>query len=179
MTNSGAPNGHRGLSLQRRWERAKLIDGTQQNHDYISDPTDRDFIFVRPYTGCDEYRRVRLMKKNWIDKFYLCRANILLISLIIFIQYKQKRGRHRILFRMIKQAIAFHKVKLIEKCIHWIFNLFKWRVKIRYLASLLEVMVLDFQYFGWNLLGPPRTIPYGHWEHLSWSKGAPFSPLIK
>ena len=118
-------------------------------------------------------------KKNWIDKFYLCRANILLISLIIFIQYKQKRGRHRILFRMIKQAIAFHKVKLIEKCIHWIFNLFKWRVKIRYLASLLEVMVLDFQYFGWNLLGPPRTIPYGHWEHLSWSKGAPFSPLIK
>ena len=30
-----------------------------------------------------------------------------------------------------------------------------------------------------NLLGPPRTIPYGHWEHLSWSKGAPFSPLIK
>lgn len=51
-------------TLQKRWERAKLIDGTQQNHDYISDPTDRDFIFVRPYTGCDEYRRVRLMKKN-------------------------------------------------------------------------------------------------------------------
>ena len=33
------------------------------------------------------------------------------------------------------------------------------RVKIRYLASLLKVMVMDFQFFGWNLLGPPRTIP--------------------
>ena len=33
------------------------------------------------------------------------------------------------------------------------------RVKICYLALLLKVMVMDFQFFGGNLLGPPRTIP--------------------
>ena len=50
--------------LQSRWQKTKTIEGTQSNHDYRCDPTDKNFLFVRPYTSCDQFKRVRLTKKN-------------------------------------------------------------------------------------------------------------------
>ena len=49
--------------LQSRWQKTKTIEGTQSNHDYRCDPTDKNFLFVRPHTSCDQFKRVRLTKK--------------------------------------------------------------------------------------------------------------------
>ena len=50
--------------VKRRWDNSRTLDGTQQHHHFQRDPNDRDFIIMRPYSGCDEYKRVRLFKKQ-------------------------------------------------------------------------------------------------------------------
>ena len=50
--------------LQSRWQKKKTIEGTQSNHDYQCDPTDKNFLIVRPYSSCDQFKRVRLTKRN-------------------------------------------------------------------------------------------------------------------
>ena len=50
--------------IKKRWDRTRTVEGTQQHHDFRRDPTDNDFIVMRPYSNCDEYKRVRLMKKQ-------------------------------------------------------------------------------------------------------------------
>ena len=42
---------------------------------------------------------------------------------------------------------------------------------------LLKMWIFLSRFFNRNLLGPPRVITYDHWEHLNWSKGAPFGLL--
>ena len=50
--------------VKKRWDAARTLDGTQSHHHFERDPTDRDFIIMRPHSGCDEYKRVRLFKKK-------------------------------------------------------------------------------------------------------------------
>ena len=48
-------------------------------------------------------------------------------------------------------------------------------------SMIVSRLLKKWNFFPWffhrNLLGPSRVITQDHWEHLNWSKGAPFGPL--
>ena len=50
--------------IKKRWNRTRTVNGTQQHHDFRRDQKDNDFIIMRPYSDCEEYEMVRLMKKQ-------------------------------------------------------------------------------------------------------------------
>ena len=50
--------------IKKRWNRNWTVNGTQQHHDFRRDKKDNDFIIMRSYSDCEEYERVRLMKKH-------------------------------------------------------------------------------------------------------------------
>ena len=64
VTTQDYENIRKNEKLQSRWSKAKTVDGTQVSHDFRCDPNDKNFLLVRPYTSCEEFRRIRLTKKN-------------------------------------------------------------------------------------------------------------------